>query len=97
LASHILLFATLQYLDPISDTLAKSVVLTGVLGLTRLDLWWRNGTADYPGTRWRFFSPFTGGSVLFIPVCLGPGPHEYWVLVLHFVAAFMKVIRATSP
>jgi hypothetical protein len=61
-----LFIAALEYVEPRSSRAAKSIILAGVFALMAIDLWWRNGV-ESPRTRWRFFSPFSGGCLMYVP------------------------------
>jgi hypothetical protein len=77
-----LFIAAIDYVDPLSTVGARIFLIAGVVGLMTFDLWWRNGI-DSPRTRWRFFSPFTGGSALFVPV---------WVLFAVIGVTFLAAV-----
>ncbi|QDU95997.1 hypothetical protein [Lignipirellula cremea] len=65
----------MTYVDPVSYRLARVLMLGAVILVMILDLWWRY-REEPRFSKWRFVSPHTGGSILFIPV---------WILPLVFL------------
>ena len=55
--------------DSLSLLLARPLILLIMVAIAAFDLWWRNGQPEAE-TRGTWFSPYTGGCFMFLPVWL---------------------------
>lgn len=64
-----LFIACENYINPFSARLSKMAILGSMASIIGFDFQWRYREKHPPG-KWRFFSPFSGGSVLYLPIWL---------------------------